>query len=283
MAASHTWLLAAALTVAAPLATSVRAVDEWELLGSRRVTFSAERDVIEVGAQEGAYRTIKIEVEGGNLEMFDVRIFFGDGGTWSPATRVRFREGSWSRTIDLPGRARVIRRIEFSYRSELRRGRATVRVYGKSAEPGRPGMRGYRDREGRRDGEDSRDNPHPNRGVMEGPPAGAPGLAGWEHLGARQVDFRLDHDAVVAGGRGAFRRLRIDVEGNDLEMFSVKVTFGNGASFSPPTRLIFKEGSRSRVIDLPGTARVIRRIDFYYRSIGGVRRGRSTVHVYGRG
>jgi len=277
MAASQTWLLAAALAVAAPLSTPARAADEWELLGSRRVSFRGERDIIEVGGREGAYRSIKIEVEGGNLEMYDIRLIFGDGGTWSPETRVRFRQGSWSRTIDLPGRGRVIRRIEFAYRSELRRGRATVRVYGKTAEPGRRGRGRYRDRD------DRGDNPHPGRDVMEGPPAGAPGLAGWEHLGARPVDFRLDHDAVVAVGRGAFRRIRIDVEGSDLEMFDVKVTFGNGASFSPPTRLLFREGSRSRVIDLPGTARIIRRIDFYYRSVGGLRRGKAMVQVYGRG
>jgi len=229
------------------------------------VNFRGERDVIVVGGREGAYRAIKIEVEGGNLELYDIRLTFGDGGTWSPQTRVRFREGSWSRTIDLPGRGRVIRKIEFAYRSELRRGRATVRVYGKTAAPGRRG------------------NPLPRPDVMGGPPAGGPGLAGWVELGVRPVDFRLDHDAVVAVGRGAFRRMRIDVEGNDLEMFDVKVTFANGASFSPPTRMLFKEGSRSRVIDLPGTARIIRRIDFYYRSVGGVRRGRATVRVYGRG
>jgi len=38
-----------------------------------------------------------------------------------------------------------------------------------------------------------------------------------------------------------------------LEMYDVEVVFGNGDTFSPATRLIFAENSRSRVIDLPGT------------------------------
>jgi hypothetical protein len=104
---------------------------DWELLGARRVSFRAEKDVIPVTAREGRFTAIKLEVEGGNLEMYDVRIVFGDGQSFSPDTRFVFREGSWSRTIDLPGGARVIRRIEFLYRSELKRGRATVRVYGR--------------------------------------------------------------------------------------------------------------------------------------------------------
>ena len=104
--------------------------DEWDLLGTRQVSFAAEKDVI--GAKhQGRFRAIKIEVEGGNLEMYNIRVVFGNGGHFSPETRVVFRQGSWSRTIDLPGDARVIRRIEFWYRSELKRGRATVRVYGR--------------------------------------------------------------------------------------------------------------------------------------------------------
>ena len=103
----------------------------------------------------------------------------------------------------------------------------------------------------------------------------------WVDLGARRVDFRLDHDIVRAASESRFRRLRIVVEGGDLEMFDVRITFGDGATFSPATRLSFKENSRSRVIALPGGARIIRWINFYYRSVPGGRRGGATIHVYG--
>ena len=98
----------------------------------------------------------------------------------------------------------------------------------------------------------------------------------------RAVDFRVDHDVIVAAGDGAFRAIRIDVEGGDLEMFDVKLSFGNGETFSPATRLYFREGTRSRMIDLPGDARIIRRIDFFYRSAAFGAPGRAIVHVYGR-
>src|SRR5712692_4967894 len=110
----------------------------------------------------------------------------------------------------------------------------------------------------------------------------AAGQAVWEHLGMRRVNFRLDHDVILAASEGRFRSVRIVVAGGDLELFDVKITFGNGETFSPATRLYFKENSRSRTIDLPGAARIIRRIDFYYRSAPGGGQGRATVHVYGR-
>ena len=104
----------------------------------------------------------------------------------------------------------------------------------------------------------------------------------WVHLGARQVDFRVDHDIIRTTGEGRFKRVRFVVEGGDLEMFDVRLTFGDGKMFTPATRLYFKGNSRSRVIALPGGARVIRWIDFYYRSVPGRGQGKATVHVYGR-
>ena len=105
---------------------------------------------------------------------------------------------------------------------------------------------------------------------------------GWDHIGMAQVDFRGDHDAIRAAGQGRFRSIRIVVEGGAIQMFNVRITFGNGETFSPRTRLSFDEHSRSREIDLPGAMRMIRRIDFSYRSVRGGRWSRATVHVYGR-
>jgi hypothetical protein len=253
------WSLTATLAVALLL-------PQWELLGSRRVSFAVERDVILVGPREGTFDAIRIEVDGGNLEMYNIRLTFGNGDTWSPDTRVMFREGSWSRLIDLPG-ARVIRKIEFWYRSRLRRGQATVRVFGRTAAGplGQPPV-----------AQPTAPAPNSASNPLPGP------TSDWDHIGVRPVDFRLDHDAISGVGDGAFRAIRIDVEGGDLEMFDVKVTFRNGETFSPATRLYFREGTRSRVIDLPGAARLIRRIDFFYRSAPFGAQGRAIVHVYGR-
>ena len=104
----------------------------------------------------------------------------------------------------------------------------------------------------------------------------------WVPLGARQVDFRSDHDVLRASGEGRFKRIRLVVEGGDLEMFDVRITFGDGATFAPVARFYFKGKSRSHVMTLPGAARVIRWIDFYHQSLPPGRRGKATVRLYGR-
>jgi hypothetical protein len=105
---------------------------------------------------------------------------------------------------------------------------------------------------------------------------------GWVHLGARQIDFRADHDVLRTAGEGRFKHVRLVVEGGDVEMFDLRFTFGDGATFSPAGRFSFNGKSRSHVIRLPGAARTIRWIDFFYRSLQGGAQGKATVHLYGR-
>ena len=163
-----------ALAAVLLLPVSARPAAEWDLLGSRRVNLAVDRDVIVVGPREGTFDAIRIEVDGGNLEMYNIRLTLGNGDTWSPNTRVLFREGSWSRLIDLPG-ARVIRKIEFWYRSRVRRGQATVRVFGRTAAGplGQP--------------------PVAQQPTDPAPPTAANPLPGptsdWDHIGMRPVDL----------------------------------------------------------------------------------------------
>jgi hypothetical protein len=104
----------------------------------------------------------------------------------------------------------------------------------------------------------------------------------WELLGRREVDFKGDRDTIAVGpSKGQFKQLRIVVRGGSIEMHDMVVTFGNDKTFSPELRHKFSENSSSRVIDLPGDKRNIRRIDFRYRSADR-KQGKATVQVYGR-
>jgi hypothetical protein len=254
-------LIAATLTLAA-VPAAVRA-DVWQKLGSRQVSYRAERDVIVVSGAEGLFKAIRLDVDDGNLEMYNIRVVFGDRQVFSPDTRLIFREDSRSRTIDLPGNVRLIRRVEFFYRSRGRKGMANIDLFGLRADAVAPvpAVDGA--------------------GAMGVSPAGVD-FTGWRSLGSRMVGFGVDHDAISGLGDGTFRQIMLVVEDADLELFNVRVVFGNGKAFSPETRLYFKEGSRSRVIDLPAGSRVIQRVDFSYRSVAGGGDGRATVQLWGK-
>ena len=116
----------------APKRPVVKAIKKgWVPLGKRNVTFRVDRDVIKVGARDGRFRAIRLVVKGSPLEMFKVRVVFGNDQKFEPKVRHVFKQGTWTRRIDLPGNKRIIKRVVFHYRSLKRNnGRATVRLFG---------------------------------------------------------------------------------------------------------------------------------------------------------
>jgi hypothetical protein len=101
-------------------------------------------------------------------------------------------------------------------------------------------------------------------------------------LGERVVNFKADHDTIVVGNyEGSFRSLFFKVEKNDIELFNLVVLYGNGDKQRLDTRLIFKEGSRSRLIDFALGKRRIKTIQFTYKTVGTWEDGRARVVVYG--
>jgi len=103
----------------------------------------------------------------------------------------------------------------------------------------------------------------------------------WDLLGRREVDFRVDHDVLQVGRiQGTFRELRFVVRGGAIEMYEVKVVLGDGDAFRPGTRFTFDEGE-GRSFELPGDRRVVRRVEFVYRSLRAGGR-RAVVSLYGR-
>jgi hypothetical protein len=107
------------------------------------------------------------------------------------------------------------------------------------------------------------------------------GNRGWEFLGKRDVEFRVDHDVIDVGrAQGHFNELRFVVRGGDIEMYKMRVTLGDGDVFTPENRLVLEKGE-GRVLRLPGEHRVVRRVEFVYRSLRGNAR-HATVTLFAR-
>jgi hypothetical protein len=251
-------ILVSTIALGSSVASTAFARNDWALLGTRKVSLAKETDVIDVTRRDGRFSALRIDVEDGPLDMFNIRVVFANGESFSPTVRINSRADDLSRVIDLPGEARAIERIIFHYRGPQRLGAATVKVYGREAGSG-----------------SSLERPRPSQG--------SPALEGWTHMGSNQVDFRSDKDVVRLEGPRRFNMILIAVEGADVEMSRVMVNFANGDHFDPQVRLVFEGNTRSRLIDLPGVARDIRNIEFTYRTL---RRGgtseKAVVHVYGK-
>jgi hypothetical protein len=104
---------------------------------------------------------------------------------------------------------------------------------------------------------------------------------GYTYLGERFVNGGMDHDVIHVGRRdGRFTSIMIVVENAPVEVFDIVVTFGDGERWEAHTRLVFGPDTTSRMIDLPGGARVIRRVDFRYGNLASA--GQAKVELWGR-
>jgi hypothetical protein len=258
-------LMLAAAPAMADRAAPPPAVDTtgWSLLGEQTVQGKRDRDVITVGKYEGKFDQLQLVVLDSDIDLKDITVLFANGEKWSPAMKHSFREGQRSRVIDLPGNNRTISKIELIYANTPGGGRAKVAVYGrdkKAAPPVRP-------------------DPRP----MAPNSAAAFDAKGWTLLGEQWVDGKRDKDTIkVSKYADKFDQLTLVVTESDLELKDLVVKFGDGAKdkWSPRMQHTFREGQRSRVIDLPGQDRIINKIDLNYANIAGG--GRAKIAIYAK-
>jgi len=260
----------------------------WTLLGTQEVAGKHDRDTIQVGRQEGKFDKLTLVVTDSDVELKDLTVVFANGEKWSPGgLKYVFREGQRTRAIDLPGNNRVIQKIELVYANTRRGDRAKVSVYGKDTRGGRPGLPPngnpgpippHMQQPGGRPGLPPNGNPGPIPPHMQQP---AFNPVGWTLLGKQTVNGRRDRDTIKVGARkGGFDQLTMVVTDSDLDLQDFTIVFTNGMRWSPQFKQVFREGSRSRVIDLPGKDRAISRIELRYANLPGG--GKAKVEVYGR-
>ncbi len=227
------WFKATAIVAALGLmiAASAQAIAREQLLGIATFKPHAQRDTVNVGAREGHFRALRMEVRQSDVEVLDLKVIYGNGVPDDIPLRLKFRAGSSSRVIDLKGAGRIIRQIVVTY---VPFGSGRIMFYG----------------------------------VEAAAAAAAPAPAQWTRLGCKSVGFLVDRDVIKVGRKeGYFSALRLRVVKAPVDFIGLRIGFANGTHQSLSLHDKVAPGSVSRPIDLDGKNRGIDRIDLLYRSI----------------
>jgi hypothetical protein len=100
-------------------------------------------------------------------------------------------------------------------------------------------------------------------------------------MGEQWVRGGTNKDFVRVGARqGAFTKIMIVVDEGELNLDDIIIEYDNGRKHSPKLRHSFRDGSRTRPMDLRGDARVIRRVELRYSNMP--RNSRAKVQIWGR-
>ena len=235
--------------------------------GQKKIGFGGDKDTIPVTIKEGVFKRVKFKVAGQAAKIWDMKIHFGNGEVQDVQLRKEFKPNSWTRVIDLPGSARVIKKVTLLYKSRLRaplkRGKATLQLYGARVEGSDEAVK---------------------KPVAK--PAPATPMGKWESLGSRKVAWTVDRDTIpVTIAEGRFRKLRMSVTGNKIHLMKLKVVYGNGEETELTVNKLVAAGAKSPALDLPGNKRIVKKVVFWYK-IPGRRRlrriqPRATVTLWG--
>lgn len=106
--------------------------------------------------------------------------------------------------------------------------------------------------------------------------------ADWRFMADKWVNYGVDRDVISFGDlKDDFRQIKIRITDAPLRMYDMKIYFDNGDVQDVALKSLFRQGDESRVIDLNGGMRHLRKIEFWYET-KGVRRGKARVAVWGK-
>lgn len=103
----------------------------------------------------------------------------------------------------------------------------------------------------------------------------------WQQLGLTTVDFKTDRDVIVVTGADNFRKLRFHVFDAPVNMLNMHVIYENGEFDNIDLRFLIPAGGESRILDLNGGIRRIKKVEFWYRSQKPGFKGKAKVVLWG--
>jgi hypothetical protein len=106
--------------------------------------------------------------------------------------------------------------------------------------------------------------------------------SGWDLLSSHKVDFVSDRDKIMIDNNTPYTAIRFRVEDRPIHISELSIYFRNGDRLQPAIDDNVEANQESRIIQFDREGRNIDRIEFKYRTVGNVLKGRANVLVYGR-
>lgn len=199
------------------------------------VTYEPEPAAPEVGVyqirqDDRRMNALRIEVDGGPVDVRSLKVKYSDGATEVVKVRQTLRDGERSALFELD-EPRPIRTIEITY---IPKGPVTLILL---ADVGRPA-----------------------------PPPPPPQTAEWVPLGCQKVGLLGDRDSIAVNSSDFYKSLRLRSQNYDIEMAEINISYANGGRDRYQIRQVIPAGGQIGPIALRGDARRISQLDFVYRA-----------------
>ncbi|HKR03652.1 MAG TPA: hypothetical protein VJY62_03375, partial [Bacteroidia bacterium] len=104
---------------------------------------------------------------------------------------------------------------------------------------------------------------------------------GWHKISETTVDFTRDRDELIVMGADRFASIRFEVTGAAIDLQDLEIYYESGPKQDIAVRTLISMGSESRVIDLNGGERALKKIVFVYKTQQNKQGEKAHVTVWG--
>jgi hypothetical protein len=105
--------------------------------------------------------------------------------------------------------------------------------------------------------------------------------AGWHKIGEMTASFKVDRDAITVMGADHFKAIKLKVTDASIHIYDLEIYYENDNKEDIQVRQDLKRGEETRVIDLKGTDRALKKVVFIYKSIPNSKDEKAHVELYG--
>jgi hypothetical protein len=105
---------------------------------------------------------------------------------------------------------------------------------------------------------------------------------GWHKISETSVNFKTDRDEIVVMGADKFKALKFKVTQGAIDLQDLEVIYSEGDKEDIQVRTPIAEGGESRVIDLKGYERELKKVVFVYKTLKGSSSDKAHVELYGK-
>ncbi len=246
----------------------------WHKIGERSVDLTRDRDEIMVTGAD-RFSSIKFIVTEASIDLMDLEVYYESGDKQDIKINTPILAGKESRVIDLNGGERNLKTIVFVYKTlaNQKSEKATVEVWGLKTNAA------VATSKNKITGESPTTTPDkitvPSAAVITSD------KAGWHKIGSRTVAFVRDRDEILVMGADRFSSIKFMVTEASIDLIDLEVYYESGDMQKIEVRTPIMAGKESRVIDLNGGERNLKKIVFLYKTLPNQKDEKANVELWG--
>jgi hypothetical protein len=104
---------------------------------------------------------------------------------------------------------------------------------------------------------------------------------GWHKIGETTVDFQKERDEISVMGADRFASIKFVVDKEPINLISLEVYYESGDKQDVKVNMPIKSPGESRVIDLNGGERTLKKIVFVYKTVPNSKDKKAHVEIWG--